>query len=201
MGIVAHFQKAALHLFSERLVSAISRLDSHQRQSVRAFKRDIRLIMAAFLRFTHRYWFHEVSNQAQARDLFNLMNSHLGADRLYDDINEAVREMSEFLEADDMRRQSETVTRLTVVTTLSIIGTVATSFLGMNLIAAAEQPLWLKATFFFVTFAVFAVIVFFTVAKSTALAESFEVIANERASSEAKLVSLMRALVWRLRKR
>ena len=201
MGIVAHFQKAALHLFSERLVSAISRLDNHQRQSVRAFKRDIWLIMAAFLRFTHRYWFHEVSNQAQARDLFNLMNSHLGADRLYDDINEAVREMSEFLEADDMRRQSETVTRLTVVTTLSIIGTVATSFLGMNLIAAAEEPLWVKMAYFVVVFAVFAVIVFFTVSKSTAFAESFEVIANERASSEAKLGALMRALIWRLRKR
>jgi Mg2+ and Co2+ transporter CorA len=201
MGIVAHFHKAALHLFSERLVSAISRLDTRQKQSVRTFKREIRHIMAAFLRFTHRYWFHEVSNQAQARDLFNLMTSHLGTDRLYDEINEAVREMSEFLEADDMRRQAETVTRLTVVTTLSIIGTVATSFLGMNLIAAAEEPLWVKIAYFVVVFAVFAVIVFFTVSKSTAFAESFEIIANERASSEAKLVALMRALTSRLRKR
>jgi len=201
MGIVAHFHKAALHLFSERLVSAISRLDTHQRQSVRTFKRDIRHIMAAFLRFTHRYWFHEVSNQAQARDLFNLMTGHLGTDRLYNDINDAVREMSEFLEADDMRRQAETVTRLTVVTTLSIIGTVATSFLGMNLIDAAEEPLWVKIAYFAVVFAVFALIVFFTVSKSTALAESFEVIANERASAEAKLIALVRALTWRLRKR
>jgi uncharacterized membrane protein YuzA (DUF378 family) len=109
--------------------------------------------------------------------------------------------MSEFLEADDMRRQSETVTRLTVVTTLSIIGTVATGFLGMNLIAAAEEPIWVKIAYFAVVVAVFAVIVFFTVSKSTMLAESFEIVANERASSEAKLVALLRALTSRLRKR
>jgi len=201
MGMIAHFHKAALHLFSERLVSAINRLDTHRLESVRAFKREIRHIMGAFLRFTHRYWFHEVSNQAQARDLFNLLTGHLGTDRLYGDINAAVREMSEFLEADDLRRQSETVTRLTVVTTLSIIGTVATSFLGMNLIAAAEQPWWIKIGYFSVALAVFAFIVFFTVSKSTALAESFDVIANERASAESKLVALIRALTWRLRKR
>lgn len=201
MGMIAHFQKAALHLFSEGLVSAISRLDTRRKESVRSFKRDIRHIMAAFLRFTHRYWFHEVSNQAQARDLFNLMTGHLGTDRLYDDINEAVREMSEFLEADDLRRQSETVTRLTVVTTLSIIGTVTTGFLGMNLIAAAEQPMWIKIGYFSLAIVVFAFVVFFTVSKSTALAESFEVIASERASAESKLVALVRALTWRLGRR
>jgi sensor histidine kinase regulating citrate/malate metabolism len=71
----------------------------------------------------------------------------------------------------------------------------------MNLIAAAEEPLWVKIAYFVVVFAVFAVIVFFTVSTSTAFAESFEIIANERASSEAKLVALMRALASRLRKR
>ncbi len=201
MGMIAHFHKAALHLFSERLVSAISQLDTNRRESVRRFKRDIRHIMGAFLRFTHRYWFHEVSNQAQARDLFNLMTGHLGTDRLYGDINEAVREMAKFLEADDLRRQSETVTRLTVVTTLSIIGTVATGFLGMNLIDAADQPLWVKAIYFSVVLLVFALIVFFTVSKSTALSESLDVVANERASAESKLIALMRALNSRLPRR
>lgn len=200
MAMIAHFHKATLHLFSERLVSAISRLDAHRRESVQRFKREIRHIMGAFLRFTHRYWFHEVSNQAQARDLFKLMIGHLGTDRLYGDINEAVREMAEFLEGDDLRRQSDTVTRLTVVTTLSIIGTVATSFLGMNLIDAAEQPLWVKVAYFSVVLIVFALIVFFTVSKSKALAESLDVIANERASAESKLVALLRALSSRLRK-
>ena len=200
MTMVAHFHKAALHLFSERLVSAISRLDARRLDSVRTFKREIRHSMAGFLRFTHRYWFHEVSNQAQARDLFNLLTGHLGTDRLYGDINEAVREMAEFLETDDVRRQSETMTRLTVVTTLSIIGTVATGFLGMNLISAADQPLWIKAIYLSVVFTVFTIIVFYTVSKSKALAQSLDVIANERVSAESKLIALMRALTSRLRK-
>ena len=201
MAMIAHFHKAALHLFSERLVSAISQLDAHRRESVRRFKRDIRHIMGALLRFSHRYWFHEVSNQAQARDLFKLMTDHLATNRLYGDINQAVREMAEFLEADDLRRQSETVKRLTVVTTLSIIGTVATGFLGMNLINAADQPFWVKAAYFSVVLLIFTLVVFFTVAKSTALAESLDVIANERASAESKLIALMRALIPRLPKR
>jgi len=50
-------------------------------------------------------------------------------------------------------------------------------------------------------FTVFALIVFFTVSKSKVLAESLDVIANERASAESKLVALIRALTWRLRKR
>ena len=129
------------------------------------------------------------------------MTGHLGTDRLYTDINEALCEMTDFLDADDLRRQAETVTRLTVVTTLSIIGTVATGFLGMNLIDAADQPLWIKAAYFAVVFACCALIVFFTVSRSKVFAHSLDVIASERASAESKLVALMRAVTWRLRKR
>ena len=35
--------------------------------SVRRFKRTIRQLLEIFLRFTHRYWFHEVSDQPQAK--------------------------------------------------------------------------------------------------------------------------------------
>ena len=90
-----------------------------------------------FLRFTHRYWFYGVSNQTQAHDLFALWRSHLDIDRLYDDIRQEIREMSEFLENEALRRQNDTVTRLTVVTTLGLIGKTVTGFLGMNIFAWA----------------------------------------------------------------
>jgi hypothetical protein len=61
--------------------------------------------------------------------------------------------------------------------------------------------LWVKAIYFSVVLLVFALIVFFTVSKSTALAESLDVVANERASAESKLIALMRALNSRLPKR
>lgn len=49
--------------------------------------------------------------------------------------------MNNYLDSDSTRRQTNTVLRLTVVTILGLIGTVATGFLGMNLIAAADEPL------------------------------------------------------------
>ena len=58
--------------------------------------------------------------------------------------------MSDYLEGDTLRRQANTVVRLTVVTTFGLIGTVATGFLGMNLLALAEAPLLEKLGYFFV---------------------------------------------------
>ena len=49
--------------------------------------------------------------------------------------------MSDYLDSDSLRRQANTVVRLTVMTTFGLIGTVATGFLGMNLLAMADAPL------------------------------------------------------------
>ena len=77
LGLIAHFQRAALLMLSDRLVVAISRLDIANIDLVKHFKRDIRQLQEIFLRFTHRYWFHEVSNREPARDLFRLWTDHL----------------------------------------------------------------------------------------------------------------------------
>ncbi|MGH9577556.1 MAG: hypothetical protein ACRD3R_08970, partial [Terriglobales bacterium] len=70
--LIAHFQKAALLMFSDQLVEALKRLDIHSTPSVKSFKRAIRASFERFLRFTHRYWFHEISQQAQMRALSHL---------------------------------------------------------------------------------------------------------------------------------
>ncbi len=46
--------------------------------SVRRFKRAIRASFEGFLRFTHRYWFHDIAEQAQTRALFRMTTAHLG---------------------------------------------------------------------------------------------------------------------------
>ena len=68
--LIAHFHKAALLSMSDELAVAMNRLEVGDTESVRQFKRSIRAAMEMFLRFTHRYWFHEVSNQAIARSIF-----------------------------------------------------------------------------------------------------------------------------------
>jgi len=139
--LLAHFHKAALLMFSDQLTEAMSRLDAHDKTAVQSFRTASRRTLETFLRFTHRYWFHSVSNQTQARELFTLCRSHLELDRLYEDIRQEIQEMSEFLENEALRRQNDTMTRLTVVTTLGLIGTTVTGFLGMNVLAWADEPL------------------------------------------------------------
>jgi Mg2+ and Co2+ transporter CorA len=128
-------------MFSDQLTEAMSRLDAHDKSAVLSFRMASRRALETFLRFTHRYWFHSVSNQTQARELFTLCRTQLELDRLYDDIRQEIQEMSEFLENEALRRQNDTMTRLTVVTTLGLIGTTVTGFLGMNVLAWADEPL------------------------------------------------------------
>lgn len=91
--MIAHFQKAALLMFSDRLVEALKQLDIGDPTSVRRFKRSIRASFEGFLRFTHRYWFHEISEQAQVRALSHLCCQHLGLDPLYAEVKERIADM------------------------------------------------------------------------------------------------------------
>jgi hypothetical protein len=193
--MIAHFQKAALMLFSEWLVVAISQLDIHDTDSLRAFKRDIRRIMATFLRFTERYWFHEVSDQAQIRDLFRLLTGHLGTDRIYHDVSTSVKEMSRYLDSDSQRRQANTVMRLTVVTTLGLIATVATGFLGMNIFAEAENPAWVKVLIFVAVAIPCTLLVNYAVAHSRVLSDFMEALANKELSWWDRFQILLK--IWR----
>jgi hypothetical protein len=178
--LIAHFQKAALLMFSDRLAEALKHLDIADPDSIRRFKRAIRESFAGFLGFTHRYWFHEVSEQAQARALFRMSTAHLGTDALYAEVKERIADMSGYLEADSLRRQANTVVRLTVVTIFGLIGTVTTGFLGMNLLAEADAPLWHRLVLFGVVFFATAALTVYTMAKSKRLSDFLDALSDER---------------------
>jgi hypothetical protein len=192
--MIAHFQKAALLMSSDRLVEALKALDVGDTASVRRFKRSVRVSFEGFLRFTHRYWFHEVSEQAQVRALFHMCSQHLGLDPLYAEVKERIADMNSYLDADSLRRQANTVVRLTVVTILGLIGTVVTGFLGMNLLAEAESPPWKKLAIFAVVFGCTTALTFYTIAKSKRLSDFLDAISDERMSLWDKCRSL--AAVW-----
>jgi hypothetical protein len=96
LGLLAHFHKAALLMISDRLVSAIKRLDIDEVASVRRFRRDIRQTLEIFLRFTHRYWYHEISDQAQLRDVFQMWTRHLGSEGAYREVREELHDMGQY---------------------------------------------------------------------------------------------------------
>jgi Mg2+ and Co2+ transporter CorA len=180
--LIAHFHKAALLSMSDELAVAMNRLEVGDTESVRHFKRTIRQSMEVFLRFTHRYWFHEVSNQDLARSIFTRLTRHLGNDALYEEVRNEVADMNEYLDTDSVRRQAQTILRLTVVTIFGLIGTVATGFLGMNLLAEAEDPLVWRVLLFVLVLALTGGITLYTVVKSKVLADFLDALSDERMS-------------------
>jgi hypothetical protein len=193
--LIAHFQKAALLMFSDRLVEALKRLNVNDPDSIKRFKRAIRNSFEAFLRFTHRYWFHEVSEQAHVRALFHQCSAHLGLDPLYAEVRERIGDMNSYLDADSLRRQANTVVRLTVVTIFGLIGTVTTGFLGMNLLAEAEAPMWWRIVLFGIVSVATIALTFYTIAKSKRLSDFLDAISDERLTTWQKLRTL--ASVWK----
>jgi hypothetical protein len=180
--LIAHFHKAALLSMSDELAVAMNRLEVGDTESVRQFKRTIRQSMEVFLRFTHRYWFHEVSNQDLARAIFARLSRHLGNDALYEEVRNEVADMNEYLDTDSVRRQAQTILRLTVVTVFGLIGTVVTGFLGMNLLAEADEPLSWRILLFVVTLGLTGAITILTVVKSKVLADFLDALSDERVS-------------------
>jgi hypothetical protein len=192
--LIAHLHKAALLMISDRLVATLTRLDIHDPESVRRFKRAIRQLFEIFLRFTHRYWFHDVSDQVQAKELFRMCREHLGTERLFEEIRQETQDMSDYLDSDSLRRQANTVVRLTVVTAAGLIGTITTGFIGMNLIAAAEEPFLWKLGFFVLILVPTTFLTLYAVAKSKRLSDFLETLSDERLPRRAKLAAL--ASVW-----
>lgn len=190
--LIAHFHRAALLSFSDGLASAVNDLDIRDSESVRRFKRSIRQSFETFLRFTHRYWFHEVSEQGLVQTLFQRTTQHLRNDELFADVKEQVREMSAYLDSDSQRRQSGTVLRLTVVTIFGLIATVVTGYFGMNLFSFPEVPESRKLLQFGVVTVVTLSLVLFAVARSKRLSDFLEAMSDERLDGHAKWSSLAR---------
>jgi len=197
--VIPHIHKATLLMLSDRMVSALTKLRIEDPESIRRFKRAIRQLLEIFLRFTHRYWFHEVSDQPQAKKLFRMTSEYLGNDSLYDEIRDEIEDMSHYLETDTLRRQANTVVRLTVATVFGLIGSVVTGIFGMNLFGFGEIPLPLQIVALIAVTAAVTAFLFYTLTKSKRLADFLDAIADERIPARQKLGTL--ADVWRRKRK
>ncbi len=193
--LIAHFHKAALLSISDELAVAMNRLEVGETESVKAFKRTIRQMMEIFLRFTHRYWFNEVSNQAIARSLFDRLRRHLGTAELHAEVRNEVVDMNSYLDSDSARRQASTVLRLTVVTILGLNGTIATGVLGMNVFDESTRTGTYRFALFLGVLAATMVITAITVGKSKRLADFLDALSDDRMPWRQRVGALRS--VWR----
>lgn len=188
--LIAHLHRAALLVFSEVLVDAVNDLDIRNDSSVRRFKRRIRANFETFLRFTHRYWFHELSERPHVQAMYRLCANHLHNDALYDDVRDEIREMSHYLDSDSQRRQSNTVVRLTVITILGLIATVTTGYFGMNIIPFGEGSALERSLHGLLATTVFIGLILFAVARSKRLSDFLEALSDERLTFIGKFKAL-----------
>lgn len=193
--MIAHFHRASLLVFSDRMVDAVHDLDIRASHSISRFRRRVYAGFEAFLRFTHRYWFHELSERAHVQALYRLCSEHLGNDALYDEVKEELRDMSQYLDSNAQRQQSTTIVRLTVVTTFSMVGAVTTGLLGMNLIAVADQPISTRLAYFLVATLFTALCMLFAILKSKQLSDVMDVLSDDQKSLGTRMTLLGRA--WR----
>ncbi|MBV5299450.1 MAG: hypothetical protein JZU64_15320 [Rhodoferax sp.] len=192
--LIAHLHRAALLVFSDVLVGAVNALNIRDDESVRLFKRRIRANFETFLRFTHRYWFHELSERPHMQATFRMCSEHLRNDGLYDEVRDEIREMSHYLDSDSQRRQSNTVVRLTVLTILGLIATVTTGYFGMNIIAFGDGSVLERALHGLLAALVFVALVMFAVSRSKRLSDFLEALSDERLSFAGKWRTFWRVL-------
>jgi Mg2+ and Co2+ transporter CorA len=118
----------------------------------------------------------------------------LGTDALYGEVKERMHDMNTYLDADSLRRQANTVVRLTVVTIFGLIGTVTTGFLGMNLLAMADSPILDRVVVFVVVFVGTIALTIYTIGKSKKLSDFLDVLSEESLPWRTRFGALLR--VW-----
>ncbi len=199
IGLIAHFHKAALLNLSNRFSRAVERLNVRDPDSVKTFKRDVRETLEVFLRFNHRYWFHELSNQVQASDFFRCWSHQLGTDALYAEVREEAHDINQYLDNDRTRKQADNAMRLTVVSACGMVGTIVTGFLGMNLYSHVELPSWTKLLIFLAVFIPTILLALYTVAISKRLATFMEALSSETLTWQEKMTAFRQ--IWGADKR
>jgi hypothetical protein len=195
IGLIANFHKAALLNLSNRFSIAVERLRVGDYASVRVFKDGVREALELFLRFNHRYWFHEISNQVLAADIFARWSQQLGSDALFAEVREEGHDINRYLDADRTRKAGDNAMRLTVVSALGMVGTVVTGFLGMNLFNHTELKAWDKFWIFAVVFVPTMALGLYTVVISKRIATFFEALSSERLTWRQKFHAFRQ--IWR----
>lgn len=135
MGLIAHFQKAALLSFSERLTSMVSRKDEGgiKNQTITMpDAKDIQNFYDDFIEFTQVFWFDEISPQEQGREIFQKWREKLRIEELYCDVRQQLQDLVEYVELKSTGKLNRTVLIFAGLSLPVSILTLLAGFYGMN---------------------------------------------------------------------
>lgn len=114
---------------------------------------------------------------------------NLGTEDLYNEVREEIQDMSSYLDSDTLRRQSNSMVRLTVSTVFGMLATVITGFLGMNLIAEADATWGMKILYFLLVGVPSVTFAFYVILKSKRLSDFLDALSDERLPLRSKTVA------------
>jgi|GEM_PF-4517452 len=143
MGLLLHLQHAALLSLSSALSDVAEKgggdLEEHQQR--------MKALQQRFNTFVQRYWFTNVSNQMQARELYDQWKRELGLDALFREVNEQMKDAAAFLDSRLQMRQSDAALRLNQMAALGLPVALTSGLLGMNVVISDKFfPDWLFAS-------------------------------------------------------
>ena len=121
MNLVAQMYRASLLSLADQLAETIRDLQSTDRGKKEEMRDRARDLQHQLLTFTHRYWFTEISNQLQGKELFTMILKNQQTENLYEQVKSASAELYEFQETDFQRETAISMSRLTVVATIGLI--------------------------------------------------------------------------------
>ena len=135
LATVAQMEFATCLSFSSRVTRAVDDAQSVGGTSGHEFRKRILVIQEEFLEFVHLFRFTGVSNQLQAREMFDYWRRHLGVAALFEDVKSEIEWATNFLLAKEANKQTEAANNLNVIAVVGAALALTFSFLGMNVIA------------------------------------------------------------------
>ena len=100
LGLIAHFHRVSLLNFKVRIANALEEwraAGADAEQGWTRFARALAVLQRDFLMFRNMYWFTELTNQIQGRELFDLWSQHLNTRPLFDQIKAELQEAEQIV--------------------------------------------------------------------------------------------------------
>jgi hypothetical protein len=137
MALIAHFQKAKLLSFSQRLSEMVERTQSGvqlpDQTEVRKFYDD-------FVEFTQRFWFDEISPQQQGIELFHMWRTKIRLQQLYDEVRQELKDLVDYTELRSAEELNRNVLKFGVLALIVALCSLGAGVFGMN---KPEDMTWL----------------------------------------------------------
>jgi hypothetical protein len=98
MGVVPHYQRAALLYFADEMATAakmLARRPARRERGHQAYRDRLRRVQLRFLKFQSRSYFPEITNHPQGAELNRLWHTHLGIPGLFGHVDDTCDQINE----------------------------------------------------------------------------------------------------------